>query len=161
MRLRGEFVRRAEVTEDLGDRKGRDVVDAGGRADREVRQGAALLMIFLPVDLFVGEWLALAAVGGTEADVACYFVTGALILAGIIVILPPMWIGIPALLPDRPTSDRLDFGLARAVLVALAVIPSRLTLEQRAEARLAPLRDAAAASALPEIGTGRPVGPIR
>jgi hypothetical protein len=27
--LRGELVRQAEVTEDLGDRKGRDVLDAG------------------------------------------------------------------------------------------------------------------------------------
>jgi hypothetical protein len=81
---------------------------------------AAVLMLLFPPVLFAGEWLALAAVNGSEAEVARYFVVGALILGGIIVALPPCWIALPAVLPRRPVEQRLDFKLAKAVIIALA-----------------------------------------
>jgi len=115
------FWRRTEASRVFG-------LETGGFPQGKFVRAAALLMILLPVDLFIGEWFALAAASGSEPDVARYFITGALILGGIIVILPPMWIGLPALLPARPTSDRIDFGLARGVIVALAIGSVAFTL---------------------------------
>jgi hypothetical protein len=108
------FWRSSEATRVFGLQTGR--VPTG----RFARAAAALMLLF-PIVLFVGEWLALMAVNGNEVEVARYFVTGALVLAGIVVALPPLWVGLPAWLPTRPTDDRLDFTFARAVIVALAV----------------------------------------
>ena len=86
----------------------------------------AVLTVTAFAALFVGEWLAIAAVGGSEADVARYFVTGALVIAGVLVVLPPVLVVLPALLPKewvfaQPAPDRLDLVLARAAIVALAI----------------------------------------
>jgi hypothetical protein len=71
------FWRRTEASRVFG-------LETGGIPQGKFVKAAAVLMIVLPVDLFVGEWFALASVDGNEPDVARYFVTGALIQAGII-----------------------------------------------------------------------------
>jgi hypothetical protein len=79
------------------------------------------LIVLLIGNLFVGEWFALASIGGEESEVARHFVTSALVLGGIVVVLPPLWIALPALLPAAALRSELDMKLARAVIVVLAV----------------------------------------
>jgi predicted acyltransferase len=101
-------------------------IQTGKVPNRPFTTAVAVLTVTAFAALFVGEWLAIAAVGGSEADVARYFVTGALVIAGVLVVLPPVLVVLPGLLPTRwafakPAPDRLDLTLARAAIVALAI----------------------------------------
>jgi predicted acyltransferase len=101
-------------------------IQTGKVPSRPFGAAVAVLTVTAFGVLFVGEWLAIAAVGGSEAGVARYFVTGALVIAGVLVVLPPVLVVLPGLLPGRwafakPAPDRLDLMLARAAIVALAI----------------------------------------
>jgi hypothetical protein len=87
----------------------------------------ATLVVLFPIDLFVGEWLAVAATAGNRSDVSSYFVTGTLLIAGVVVILPVVWMAVPMLVPPTATGVKLRYRLARFVIVALATACAAFT----------------------------------
>jgi hypothetical protein len=71
--------------------------------------------------LFAGEALALLAVNGHEVSVAGYYVTGALVLAGILVMLPPLRLATLALMSEEAWLNAAETQWGRATLTALMV----------------------------------------
>lgn len=88
-----------------------------------VPTAAGVLIVLLICHLFAGEAFALMAISGGGSATAHYVITGALIIGGLVVVLPTLMLGVAPLVPEALATRNImwDLELGGFLIQALCV----------------------------------------